>query len=122
MQHLARLLLRIFCCIFDDTLTGYIANRHLVRLLLILLYVVYNHIDDDITIGKLISHFDVLLGSSVHFRVIRRDFSNFGKELCFAQFGYLTFSDGIFKNLLISLACILLDGAGVVFRAILQLQ
>ena len=122
MQHLKCLLLRLFCCIFNGTLTGYIADSQLVRLLFIFLNVVYNHVDDYIAILKLISHFDIFFSASDRFKIIRRDFCNFGKELRSSQFGHLPLFDGVVEDLLISLAYILPYGTRIIFCAILQLH
>ena len=81
-----------------------------------------NYVDQNFPSLRVLGHFDVVLCAIERCEVVGCDHGDFGEKLLFALFGHFALLDGEVEHLLILLLRLLLDGAAIVFVAILQLH
>ena len=119
LKQFAWFLLVLNACILDGTFWSSIIHLHPVRIVLIRLNPVCNHVDDNVAI-RILGHFDVRLSTSERCRIIGRHLTNFGEELYSSILSHFSVLECEAEDLQKYLSCLLLDHAIIIFQAIPQ--
>ena len=119
LQVAVRLLNPLQAWILDQAQARSVVDRHSVRLLLVRLHAVCQHVDDNLAL-PIHGHLDVILNAGSHGEIVRRNLADFLEELPSSSGGNFAIFDRVFQAILKASPRIRLDHVAVVFVAILH--
>ena len=119
LQVSVRLLNPFLARILDHAEARSVVDRHSVRLLLVRLHAVCQHVDNNLTL-LIHGHLDVILNASGHGEIVRRNLADLLQELVSSSGGNFAIFDRVFQAILKASPRIRLDHVAVIFVAILH--